>query len=216
MKLRRLIHPLLMIIVLAIAFSLYGTWYARVGSESANAVALTGKIEEAKQAGVRTQEAKKQLENAASDEAAIRGYFVNTADVVPFLESLQSTGSRFGAKVEVVSVSSDAAKPHARLLLSLRITGPFDSVERTLGAVEYEPYDTVVQTLTLDTPKEQGGSAAQWTAAVTMSVGTIDIAAAAPAKPAAPAQATSTPAAPVAQKAPAASSSAATATTTTP
>jgi hypothetical protein len=171
---------------------LYGAWYARVGDESARAVALGGKIQDAKQSGARVIEAKKELEKASADEAAIRGYFVSTADVVPFLESMQSTGSRFGTQVEVASVSSDAAKPHARLALSLRITGTFDGVERTLGAIEYQPYDTVVQTLTLDTPEGQGGAVPQWTAAVTLSVGTIDIATAPASKPTALPQSTAT------------------------
>lgn len=171
MKLRHVIHPLLMIGVLALALSAYAAWYGKVGEESANAVALAQKIEEAKQQGSQARAAKEELARASANEAAITGYFVDTKDVVPFLETLQSTGTRLNSKVEVVSVSSEPAKPHARLLLSLRITGSFDSVMRTLGTIEYQPYDTTIQSLTLDTPP---GEASMWTAAVTLSVGTRD------------------------------------------
>lgn len=168
-------HVIIMALVFIGALSLYGAWYARVGKESANAVSIQSQIQAKQEAAARAQDAKTQLSHALSDRAAITGYFVNTNDVVPFLETLQSTGAKFGSKVSVESVSSQPAKPHTLLQLSVSITGPFDSVERTLGAIEYEPYDTTITSVTLDTP---GGSASapQWTAAVTMNVGTIDTA----------------------------------------
>jgi hypothetical protein len=186
MKLRTLIHPLLMIAVLAVACSAYGAWYARVGKESAIAVELAKQIQEAKQNSTRAEEARRELERATADEAAIQGYFVSTADVVSFLESLQGIGSRLGTKVTVVSVSSVPSKPHAQLQLSLTIAGSFDAVGRTLGAIEYQPYDTVIQNLTLDTPvgEATAGKKAQWTAAVTMLVGTIDTPITRPSSPA--------------------------------
>ncbi len=186
MKLKHLIRPVFTIAALAAAFTLYGAWYAHVGQESALAVSLAAQIEEANQKSIKAEEAKQQLEKAASDEAAIKGYFVSTSDVVSFLESLQSTGASYGTKVEVVSVSSVPSKPHAQLQLSLSITGSFDAVERTLGAIEYQPYDTVVQNLTLDTPAQATG-AAQWTAAATLLVGTSDATSTPPAPAPAPA-----------------------------
>lgn len=175
MNIKPYTHVIIMVLVFIGALSLYGAWYSRVGSESANVVSLQSQIHAKQETAARAQEAKTQLNHALSDNASITGYFVNTNDVVPFLETLQSTGATFGSKVSVESVSSVPSQPHTLLQLSVSITGPFDSVERTLGAIEYEPYDTTVTSVTLDTP---GGakSAPQWTAAVTMNVGTIDTA----------------------------------------
>lgn len=172
MNIKHYTHVIIMALVFFGALSLYGAWYSRVGKESANVLSLQSEIQAKIETAAHAQEAKTQLNRALADRESITGYFVNTNDVVPFLETLQSTGAKYGSKVSVESVSAQPAEPHALLQLSLRITGSFDSVERTLGAIEYEPYDTTISNVTLDTP---GGSAApQWTAAVTMNVGTMD------------------------------------------
>lgn len=182
MKLKRYIHALVMLAVLAAAGSAYAAWYGRVGKESADALALAGQIQQRTQGQARAEQAKGALEKAVAEESAIRGYFVNTSDVVSFLESLQSTGAARGAKVEVVSVSSEPAKPHAVIVLALRVTGTFDSVLRTLGAIEYQPYDTALTNVTLDT-STANGAVPQWQAAATVSIGTSDVAAATTTKP---------------------------------
>lgn len=176
MKLKPYLHVILMALVFFGAISLYGLWYAMVGKESANAVSLEQQIQAKTQTAAHAEQAKSQLAQALSQRAAIMDYFVNTNDVVPFLETLQSSGAKYGANVAVESVSSQPGTPHTTLQLALRITGPFDAVERTLGAIEYEPYDTTISNVTLDTPGGSG-EAPQWTAAVTMNVGTIDTAA---------------------------------------
>ena len=169
MKLKPYIHVIVMALVLFGALSVYGVWYSRIGKESANAVSLEQQIRVKTETASKAEEAKSQLTKALSDRAAITGYFVNTNDVVPFLETLQATGAKYGSKVAVESVSSQPAEPHALLQLSVSITGSFDSVLRTLGAIEYEPYDTTVSNVTLDTPDGK-----EWTAALSMNVGTID------------------------------------------
>lgn len=174
MKLKPYAHALAMLAVFVGALSAYGAWYGQVGKESAKDISLASDIQAKTQNAAHAQQAETQLARALSDRASITGYFVSTNDVVPFLETLQTTGAAHGTKVEVESVSAEPAKPHTLLQLSVRITGPFDSVERTLGAIEYEPYDTTLTNLTLDTPGASGGAAPIWTAAVTMNVGTID------------------------------------------
>ncbi|MDB4991771.1 MAG: hypothetical protein JWL75_16 [Parcubacteria group bacterium] len=174
MKLKYYSHVAIGFVALVIAFSVYGTWYTRVGNESAKAESLAAQIQAKNVSTQKTQQSKSELEHALADEAAIKGYFINTQDIVPFLGDLQAEGSKYGAKVEVVSVSAEPAKPHAVLVLALRITGTFDAVERMLGAVEYESYDTVLSSVTLDTPGAENHAAPVWTAAATIRVGTID------------------------------------------
>lgn len=169
MKIKHYTHALIMIVVFIGALSAYGAWYAAIGKESANAVSLQSQIQAKTETAAHAQAARTQLNKALSDQASITGYFVSTNDIVTYLGTLQSTGAKYGAKVEVQSVTSQPAKPHTLLQLALSISGRFDSVERTLGAIEYEPYDTTVTSVTLDTPDGK-----TWTAAVTMNVGTID------------------------------------------
>lgn len=180
MKLRHYTHVLAAAAIFFIVLSAYGTWYAKVGKESATAISLAADIQTKKQSGARVEEAKQELERAMNDEAAIKGYFVDTSDVVPFLESLQTIGQRLGTKVTVESVSAQPAKPHTVLQLALKVTGPFSSVEKTLGAIEYQAHDTTVTNVTFDTPP---GGDAQWTAAVTLRIGTVDTASSSPKKP---------------------------------
>lgn len=172
MKIKPYTHAIVMILVFLGALSVYGAWYGAVGKESANAVSLESQIRAKTETAANAQAARSQLTKALSDRASITDYFVSTNDIVSYLGILQNTGTKYGAKVGVDSVTAQPAQPHALLQLALHITGPFDSVERTLGAIEYEPYDTTVTSVTLDTP---GGSGTpQWTAAVTMNVGTVD------------------------------------------
>ncbi len=186
MKLKHYSHVLIMLAVLIGAFAAYGAWYGQVGKVSSDAISFATQIQERRQNQASAQEAKEQLESALVDEASITGYFVDTDDVVDFLGSLQATGNAQGAKVEVVSVSAEPARPHGVLVLALRITGTFDSVLRTLGAIEYQPYDTTLMGLTLDTT-DGGAAARQWEAAATLRVGNSERAA-----PARPARAAST------------------------
>jgi hypothetical protein len=172
MRLRHYSHALGALLLFIIAVSAYGAWDARVSRESASAVSLASEIATKKQSSARLQEAKDQLEKALGDQAATEGYFVDTDDVVPFLESLQNTGKRLGSQVTVESVSAQPGKPHTVLQLALRVTGTFDAVERTLGAIEYQPYDTEVTGVTLDTPGPSAGKASPWTAAITLRIGT--------------------------------------------
>jgi hypothetical protein len=174
MKLKYYSHTLIALVALFTAFSIYGVWYTQVGKESAHANDLATQIQAKNISMQHAQQSKTELERALTDEAAIKGYFVDTRDVVPFLETLQASGSTYGTKIEVVSVSAEPSKPHAVLSLALRITGTFDGVERMLGAIEYEPYDTVITGVTLDTPGAGGKAVPEWTAAVSVRIGTAD------------------------------------------
>lgn len=122
---------------------------------------------------MRVAAAKEALPALAADELAITQYFVKADDIVPFLEKLQKTGATQKTVVEVLSVSGDPAKSNTRISISLKITGSFDAVMRTLGTIEYSPYDIALTNVTLEsdrTPSQTGGVV--WTAAAIFTVGT--------------------------------------------
>ncbi len=153
----------------------YGFLFAHISSQSAVAASLGSQIAQQTKTTSRVAEAKAQLDQLSTQQAAIHQYFVSTNDVVPFLESLQTTGKYFNANVEVASVSAVPGSPFGHLDLSLKITGSFNAVLRTVGTIEYQPYDTHISMLTLDTPATNSASSSpSWTATLGVEVGTQD------------------------------------------
>lgn len=167
-----LIQFSLAVAVLVGVLAAYGAWYVVVGQASATSAALATEIETKTQESARVASAREALATLATDEASIQAYFIRQEDIVSFLERLESSGSSLGSVVEVVSVGaeSEGERPHIRL--SLKITGSFDAVMRTLGAIEYGPYDSAVTSVTLDTLPAENGPSGRWTAAATLTLGT--------------------------------------------
>lgn len=168
-------------LLLAGSIGAYFFCYSLVERTSTEANVLAKDIRTKSQDSARIAVAKATLASLADDEASVQEYLVPTNEIVPFLESLEQTGKGFGAKVEVVSVSADRGEGQGRLALSLRITGPFDSVLRTLGAIEYGAYDSALTSLAFDTTS--GDLVPEWNAAVTLNIGTREPANATQPKP---------------------------------
>ena len=136
--------------------------------ENAKARQLAGEIQTKSQDATRIAEAKAALSALATNEDSVSTHFISANEVVPFLGSLGSTGSALGSKVDVLSVGADpVTKGQGHINISLHIGGSFDSVLRTLGALEYAPYDITLTNLTLDTAAK-----GMWSAAASFSVGT--------------------------------------------
>lgn len=172
MKRASLIQLVIALAVLASALGAYSFWYSLVGKASVEAAALSEEIRTKSQDSARVAAAKIALESLAEDEAAMRAYLVREKDIVPFLGTLEDTGVSLGSSVEVVSVSANSQGERSQIQLSLKITGSFDAVLRTLGAIEYGPYDSAIQSVTFDTAPSDDTAAAAWTAAATFTLGT--------------------------------------------
>lgn len=156
--------------LLALALALYAVWYAAVARHAAEAAALRVEQLERSAAGGRAAQARRALESLEGEEARVYAHLVSPDDIVPFLESLESVGEGLGTQVDVVSVGGAPAGA-GRITLSLRVTGTFEAVMRTLGAIEYQPYDVRLSSLTLDTPTAIEANAGTWTAAAVFSLG---------------------------------------------
>lgn len=143
-------------------------WYMRVDALKEEVTQLRTKRVETEAQSARIAEAKSALATLAESEARIERYFVPQGDVVPFLETVGQTGDTLGSTVEVVSVTAEPGEgDRGRLRLALRITGSFAAVMRTVGALEYGPFDSRLMTITLD-----GGGEGQWSASATYAIGT--------------------------------------------
>jgi hypothetical protein len=162
---------ILALIFFGVVLAGYAAWYFSVQKESAVAAQLASQIDDQSKNSTRSAAAQKALASLSLEQAEIEGHFIATQDVVPFLESLQKMGTTLGTVVSVGSVAADPS-PRPHLVLSLSIKGSFDGIMRTLGAIEYEPYDIRVTSFSINNAPSDTGTST-WSGAMNMSVGMV-------------------------------------------
>ena len=160
------IHLLLAIFVGLIASGGYAWWYNELSHKSSEAASLEAQIAVSQQQSSRIAAARAALAEIAADEAKVQNYFVSENTIVSFINVLQQTGAAQGATLKVLSVSKGGTTLQSTLVLALSIKGPFDSVMRTIGSIEYSPYAVSVATLSLTQDPQKG-----WDASLTITVG---------------------------------------------
>jgi hypothetical protein len=162
----------LILLIGVVALNIF--WYGMVSDESAQVGKIAGEIKLQTNNSALAAQAKQELTVLSADQASVQQYFVSTNDVVPFLQQLQTTGTYLGSNVQIASVSATPGVPYGKLSLAISIAGSFNAVMRTLGSIEYEPYDTAISTLTFDAPPGNTTSSGvpQWTANAIFLVGT--------------------------------------------
>lgn len=158
---------LLLLCVCAGAGYLYA--YRVVVQTSEKLATLQKEANEKSTDAARILAAKNALRTLAADEASAATYLVLASDIVPFLEKLEQTGAELGADVSVASVSKEKTGSRERLALSLKITGSFEAVMRTLGAIEYAPYDITTSQVSVGLAGPVAGGS--WTASGVFWVG---------------------------------------------
>jgi hypothetical protein len=150
----------------------YTLWFLAFQGAKEQALRASAEVVRIEEEDSAIADAKETLVALASDEAVLRGYFVSADGIVPFFEELERSGEVLGSTVEVASVTAPS-EAGGRLTLSMRITGSFASVMKTLGSIEYGPYDMRIQSLTLDTIKSEDVEE-PWVAAAVFSVATLE------------------------------------------
>lgn len=163
---------ILAVIAVVLAILAYGFSYAVVDRLSQKAAELDTEIRIKNEETLRMSQAKETLETLLADEERMRGYLIRQEEIVPFLGRLEVLGSSLGSSLEVVSVSEDLQGTRERILVSVKISGSFQSVVRTLGVIEYGPYDSAITHVTLDTPAGGQEQSSTWSAVATFALGT--------------------------------------------
>jgi hypothetical protein len=143
-------HFLLALATLIAVSGVYGVWYTTVSHKSNEVVNLQSQIDAANENAGRIALAKTAISEIVMDEGRMQNYFVSESSVVSFINELEALGVSDGAVVTVLSVSKGGTPSVPTLLLSLSIQGTFDAVMRTVGAIEYVPYDVSIATLSVD------------------------------------------------------------------
>lgn len=169
------IHLILASVLTLSMVGAYLFWYKAVDKARGESAVLAENIRTQSQESAKVDAAKVALESLAEDEASIRGYLVKEEEIVPFLERLEETGAGLGATIDVVSVSTETRAERNRIMLSVKIEGSFDAVLRTLGSIEYGPYDSSVERITFDTVPVSEAPSGLWTAAAIFSLGTRSV-----------------------------------------
>lgn len=160
----------LLLLLVGIGVVVLGVLFISKGTKNVETVAAT--VSEKRQETLRIALAKAALPKLAESEALLNTHIVRAQDIVGYLGGLETQGKAMGATTEVVSVSPEQVTGQPRLLLSIKITGTFDAVERTLGTIEYGKYDALVSSVTLESSKGEKVKSPAWTAFVVLSVAT--------------------------------------------
>ncbi len=137
------------IAVCIIAFIGYGVWYAAIAAKSAAVANLESRITEKTETASRIASARAALTKIAGDEDVVQSYFVSKTGVVAFIDDLEARGEAQGTVMDVLSVSTGGVPARPTLILTLTIKGTFDAVMRTIGRIEYAPYDISIMALSL-------------------------------------------------------------------
>ena len=151
----------------AAALFAYGYGYFLVSGKSVEVAKLEQQIQTKTETASRVSSARAALAEISGDEAAVKAYFVSQTQIVPFIDALQATGSDLGTKVEVLSVSQKQNTERPALSVALSVSGSFDAVMRTAGAIEFSPFDLTVDTFGLSKDAAANG----WRANLTLTIG---------------------------------------------
>ena len=163
-----LTHMIIWIFVCVVVLSGYGFWYSVIVGKSSSVADLQKQIDSKKEIAGRIAAARTALAEIADDESAVQNYFVPETDVVPFIDNLEMRARAQTAEMKVLSVSVGNDARQSTLILSVRIRGTFDSIMRTVGAIEYSPYDLSLSKLSVGKEAKN-----VWNADVELIVGSV-------------------------------------------
>lgn len=163
-----LVHFIVASAASAIVLVGYGVWYAALAAKSVSVANLQDQIDTKMETARRVASARAAMAEIADDESIVRSYFVSETSVVAFISALEAQGHAQGASVQVLSVSSGAARTQPTLAFSLTISGTFDAVMRTVGAIEYAPYNLTISAFSIGRDDKNN-----WQANVGLTVGSV-------------------------------------------
>lgn len=167
-------HFMLALGVAVVTVSGYIAWFYFISQKSSDVASLQSQIVTETGNVNRIAAARAALSEIAGDEANVQSYFISESEVVTFINSLEALGLAQKATVNVLSVSTGGTSVQPTLLLALTVQGTFDAVMRTIGAIEYAPYDVAISKFGV-----QQDAKDSWNATLSLVVGSASIKAAA-------------------------------------
>jgi len=162
-------HFVITIVACAAILTGYSFWYAVIAEKSASVANLQSQIDTKTETARRIASARAMITEIEGDEAIVQSYFVPKTGVVTFIDNLETQGREQGTAVNVLSVSTGTDGSQPTLTLSITVNGTFDAVMRTIGAIEYSPYDLSFSTLSIGQDEKNS-----WTANLGLVVGSVN------------------------------------------
>lgn len=154
-----LIQFILALVVCATTIAGYWFWYATIANKSVAVADLQSQIDAKTKTANRITTTRAALAEISGDESGVQNYFVSETGVVAFINGLEDLGHSLGATVSVLSVSAGGVPIQPTFELALSVKGTFDAVVRTIGAIEYLPYDISMSTLSVGQDAKNNWSA---------------------------------------------------------
>ncbi len=161
-----LTHLVGSLVFCVIVFAGFYAWYMSIVDMSASVAKIQDQIDAKTATASRVASVQAALAEIADSEASVQSYFVPEDGIVPFIDSLGAYGKSQKTHVNILSVSSGSVGTHSVFTLALAIEGPFDATMRTIGLIEYAPYDLTISGLSLEQVDKNS-----WHANLTMLVG---------------------------------------------
>lgn len=165
-------HLVVMSTLCVIVFIGYGALYTALSAKSASVSVLENNIATKTEIVKRIAATRATLAGISNDETVIQNYFVPEMGVVSFINSIETRGKEQGAVVNVLSVAKTGTDAQPVLAFSIMIKGTFDTVMRTVGSIEFMPYD--VSIASFDVTQDAKDS---WHADLKLLVGSVPAAA---------------------------------------
>ena len=142
-------HIITACVIGAIVFLIHGFLYTVIVKKSTEVATLQNQIDIKREKINSIISSRVALAKIAKDEAIVKKYFVSENDIVAFIDDLQTRGASQGTVVKVLSVSAGTASIKSSLTLPITVAGTFDSVMRTVGMIEYAPYNITISKFSL-------------------------------------------------------------------
>ncbi len=154
MKYREFIIPILSIAIVIVVLALYVWWHQELTETKLKS---TETITQVQTLIHQREQGKQQLDGAgglAAIEALLDRHLVQTETVVSFLQHIEDVGRAQNVLIEVSSVSDTADT--GKIEVSLKASGSFEGIMRTLGSLENDTYALSAKNVTVTDRADQG------------------------------------------------------------
>ncbi len=153
----------LAVFVALVALGGVGYWYYTITVMSARLASAEEelRIKKTQASGMPTDAAR-----LASDEAMMAQFFVSEDNIPAFINVLEARVRAQGATISIASVAKNGSGPETALALAVTVTGTFEQVMQTVGAIEHLPYATKLTAVNV-----VYDPASKWRADIKLSVG---------------------------------------------
>lgn len=144
-----LLHLSVWILICIVMIVGHGFWYSIIVNKNSTVASLQNQIDTKTETAKRVISERTALSEISSYESVVQNYFVPETRVVSFIDELETRARAQSAVMKVLSVSVGDAKKRPTLVFSVTVSGAFDALMRTLGVIEYAPYDISISKLSI-------------------------------------------------------------------